>query len=93
MLSHLKRYLLDSGVEFLRVGLPGLVELERDLGVHAEGEVVVDHVQGREVHPLATGRVPQLGVGGGLQPPAVQADHISILDREEDVTEKVNCGV
>ena len=64
------------------------MELERDLGVHAEGEVVVDHVQGREVHPLATGGVPQLGVGCGLQPPAVKANNISILDREQDVTGK-----
>jgi hypothetical protein len=33
--------------ELLRVGLPGLVELEGDLGVHAEAEVVVHHVQRR----------------------------------------------
>ena len=30
--------------------LPRLVELERDLGVHAEGEVVVDDVEGQVVH-------------------------------------------
>ncbi len=33
--------------ELLWVGLPGLVELEGDLCVHAEAEVVVHHVQRR----------------------------------------------
>ena len=41
---------LDPRVELLWVRLPRLVELERDLGVHTEGEVVVDYVEGRVVH-------------------------------------------
>ena len=39
--------------------LPRLVELERDLGVHAEGEVVVDHVEGRVVNTLLTTVIPR----------------------------------
>ena len=42
----------DSGVKFLWICLPGFMELECDLSVHAEGEVVVDHVEGRVVNTL-----------------------------------------
>jgi len=48
----------QPGVEALRMGLPRLVELQGDMGVHAEGEVVVDDVRGLRG---AKGVVPRVG--------------------------------
>jgi len=61
----------QPGVEALRMGLPRLVELQGDMGVHAEGEVVVDDVQG-DVRLAAVHMViGDVLVGRDLHPPAV----------------------
>lgn len=70
-----KHLVPQPGVEPLRVGLPGLVELEGDVRVHAQREVIVDHVEGQIL--LALGGVLVVGRGGvavalHLQLPAVE---------------------
>merc|ERR1719410_1846301 len=83
-----KHFVPDPRVELVRVGLPGLVELERNLSVHAKTEVVVDHLEGKFVNSFLPVRL-EPSVQRELQAPPVQVNHLSGLQGKDDLADRL----
>ena len=74
-------------VELVRISLPCLMELECNLCINTQTKIVVDHLQGQLVHPLAADLDVGLGVETQPQLPPVHVDDISLLDTLQYLTE------
>lgn len=64
-----------------------LMELERNVGVDAEREVVVDHVQWQIVLTIA--RVRHRGVRFHLQAPAIEQYRVGVADVGQNLTDRL----